>query len=128
MSKGMTDNSTNDECRLVLCNAPDQACAEQLARQLVSEGLAACVNLLPPVRSLYRWQGVIESADEVPLWIKTTAAAYPALEARLLQLHPYQVPEIIALPVLAGSALYLDWLRAACQPEPTLTAAGHSAA
>ncbi|RXZ44568.1 divalent-cation tolerance protein CutA [Crenobacter cavernae] len=95
---------------IVLCNAPDEATASRLAETLVGEGLAACVNLLAPCRSVYRWQGRVETASEVPMLIKTTAERYPALEARLAELHPYEVPEIVALPLSAGLPAYLAWL------------------
>jgi len=95
---------------VVLCTAPDAATAERLARTLVEEGLAACVNLLAPCQSVYRWQGNLECASEVPMIIKTTAGNYPRLEARLAELHPYEVPEILALPVEAGLPTYLTWV------------------
>lgn len=95
---------------LVLTNVPDAAVAEKIARQLVETRLAACVNILAPCRSVYRWQGVLEVASEVPLFIKTTAAAYPALERILRQWHPYELPEIIAVPVERGLPAYLEWL------------------
>lgn len=95
---------------LVLCNAPDGALAAQWARQLVDERLAACVNVLPACRSVYRWQGQVEEAQEVPMLIKTTSTHYAALEARLLELHPYQVPEILALPPSGGLEAYLGWV------------------
>lgn len=97
---------------LVLTNLPDRACAEKIADVLVSRRLAACVNILPPCRSIYRWKGVVESADEVPLFIKTTASAYPALEAALRAAHPYETPEIVAIPVERGLPEYLDWVAA----------------
>lgn len=96
---------------LILCNAPDAACAERIAETLVERRLAACVNVLAPCRSVYRWQGKIEKASEVPLRIKTTVARYAELEAALCELHPFEVPEIIALPVSAGLPAYLDWVR-----------------
>ncbi|WP_072427706.1 divalent-cation tolerance protein CutA [Chitinimonas taiwanensis] len=101
-----------DSVLLVLCNAPDTAFAESLARTLLERRLAACVNLLPVARSLYQWQGQIETADEIPMLIKTTAAQYAALQAAIQGLHPYAVPEIIALPVVAGLPAYLDWVAA----------------
>lgn len=97
---------------LVLTNCPDTACARQLARSLLEEGLAACVNLLPAVESLYRWQGSIESASEIPLLIKSTARSYLALEQRIAELHPYDVPEIIALNIQQGLPAYMNWLAA----------------
>lgn len=95
---------------LVLSNCPDPMVAETLARTLVERRLAACVNILAPCRSVYQWQGTIEAAEEIPVLIKTTADAYPALEAAIAELHPYSVPEIIALPITAGAAPYLAWL------------------
>lgn len=95
---------------LILTNCPDEDCANAIALALVEERLAACVNILPRVQSVYRWQGAIESATEIPLLIKSTASAYPALEKRLAELHPYELPEIIALPVGQGLPAYLNWL------------------
>lgn len=95
---------------LVLCNTPNLDAANRLARQVVAENLAACVNVLPACRSVYRWQGKMEEAEEIPLLIKTSAAAYPALEARLAELHPYDVPEIIAFSIDYGLPAYLGWL------------------
>lgn len=100
----------NPEALVVLVTAPADR-APGLARQLVDEGRAACVNRLPGIHSTYRWQGRVEEAEEVLLVIKTTAAAYPALERRICELHPYDVPEVLALPVSAGLAPYLDWLQ-----------------
>lgn len=97
---------------LVIANCPDEACANRIALAVVEAGLAACVNLLPRVQSVYRWQGAIESASEVPLLIKTTAGRYAELEATIRALHPYDVPEIIALPIAQGLPAYLDWLAA----------------
>lgn len=98
---------------LCLCTCPDAACAQQLAETLVGERLAACVNRLPGVLSTYRWQGRVQTDGEELLLIKTTAARFPALKTRLLELHPYALPELIALPVELGHAAYLDWLRSA---------------
>ena len=97
---------------LVLTNLPDQASARALAATLVTERLAACVNLLAPCRSIYRWQGAIESAEEVPLLIKTTSERYAALEAAIRAGHPYELPEIIAVPVEHGLPEYLAWVAA----------------
>jgi len=97
---------------LVLTNCPDEAVANAIALAVVEEKLAACVNILPRVQSVYRWQGTVESASEIPLLIKTTAAAYPALEQQIAELHPYAVPEIIALPIRHGLPAYLNWLAA----------------
>lgn len=96
---------------LVLCTCENHEQALDIASALVEARLAACVNILPPVFSIYRWQGKIERAEEVPLVIKTTEERFPALRDRIQQLHTYEVPEVIALPVSAGSEKYLDWVR-----------------
>ena len=95
---------------LVLTNCPDEESADRIAAALVENRLAACVNVLPEVESTYRWQGAVEKAVEVPLLIKCTRDRYPAIEEALRQLHPYTVPEIIAVPVVAGLATYLRWV------------------
>lgn len=96
---------------LVLSNAPDEAVATRIADALVSEGLAACVNIGASVRSVYRWQGSAEKATEIPLTIKTTAAKQANLIERLIALHPYDVPEAIVVPIIGGYAPYLNWVR-----------------
>lgn len=98
---------------LVLCTCPDRATAERLAERVVTDRLAACVNLLPGLTSVYRWAGAVERADEVLLIAKTTADVYPALETRLRAEHPYELPEVIAVSIDAGSEPYLQWLAAA---------------
>jgi len=105
------------EILLVLTTLPDQTTAETLASALVESRLAACVNILQPCRSIYRWQGTVETADEVPLLIKTTEARYPALEAAIRARHPYEIPEIIALPISLGLPGYLAWVAAESQSE-----------
>lgn len=97
-------------CYLVLTTLPDAEVAAELARSLVERGLAACVNVLPACRSVYRWQGGVEEDGEVPLFIKTTAELYPALETYLRSRHPYELPEIVALELVAGLPAYLQWL------------------
>ena len=99
-----------NQALVVYCTCPDQGAAEYIAEAVVSERLAACVNLVPDVTSIYCWQGEIQRVAELLLIIKTRRAVYPQLEARIIELHPYQVPEIIALPIQAGSAAYLDWI------------------
>lgn len=94
----------------VFCTVPDLETARRIAHTVVYEGLAACVNLLPGLTSVYRWQGQVEESSELLLIIKTRQERYPALEARIQALHPYQVPEIIALAIERGSASYLDWI------------------
>ena len=95
---------------VVLCNCPDEDSASRLAKGLIDARLAACVNQLAPVVSTYRWQGQLETATEIPLLIKTTAQSYPALQAWLNGQHPYETPEIIALPLVDGLPAYLDWV------------------
>jgi len=95
---------------LVLTNLPDVASAEKLARALIESRAAACVNVLAACRSIYQWQGVVETATEIPLLIKTTAENYPQLEAIVRTQHPYDVPELIAIPITHGLPAYLDWL------------------
>lgn len=97
---------------LFLSTCSDAAEAERIATALVTEQIAACVNILPGVRSIYRWQGAVESATEALLLIKTTIQQAVALEKRIRELHTYQVPELIALPVQSGLEDYLTWLRA----------------
>lgn len=97
---------------LVLTTLPDLAAARELARVLVSGRLAACVNIGAPVESMYHWRGEIETAHEVPVAIKTGAGNYAALEAAIVAAHPYDVPEIIALPIAHGLPAYLDWIAA----------------
>lgn len=94
---------------LVLTTLPDDDTAQRIANHLVDAGLAACVSIGAPVRSVYRWQGAIEHAVEVPLAIKTTSDRYDALEQALRATHPYDLPEIIALPVERGLEGYLRW-------------------
>ncbi len=95
---------------LVITNLPDAEAAGQLARRLIEERLAACVNQFAPCASTYRWQDRVETETEVPLLIKTTKAAYPRLEQLIRAAHPYELPEIIAVPVTAGLPDYLDWV------------------
>jgi periplasmic divalent cation tolerance protein len=97
---------------LVLTNLPDRTAAEMLANALIEARLAACVNILPPCRSIYRWQGAVEAADEVPLLIKTSEARYAALETAIRALHPYELPELIAVPITHGLPAYLAWVAA----------------
>jgi len=99
-----------DEILLVITNLPDTQAAAKLARRLVEGQVAACVNQLAPCVSTYRWQGKIETATEVPLLIKTSRSAYPRLEQLIREAHPYELPEIIAVPVVAGLPTYLGWI------------------
>lgn len=96
--------------QLILCTCPDAEVAEKLARALISQELAACANILPGVRSVYQWQGEIETAQEHLLLVKSHQGRYAAIEATLKSLHPYQLPEIIAVAIESGSPDYLKWI------------------
>ena len=102
---------------LVFTNLPDAQSAAKLARQIIETRVAACVNQLAPCASTYRWQGNIDYATEVPLMIKTTRGAYPRLEKLIVEAHPYELPEIIAVPLTAGLPEYLSWV----DKETTIT-------
>jgi periplasmic divalent cation tolerance protein len=97
---------------LVLTNLPDRAAAERLADMLVKKRLAACVNILAPCRSVYRWKEAVQHDEEHPMLIKTTAERYPEMEKALRAGHPYELPEIVAVPIERGLAAYLDWVAA----------------
>lgn len=96
--------------QLILCTCPDAETADKLARVLINQKLAACVNILPGVRSVYEWQGEVETAQEHLLLIKSHQDRYAAIEAALQSLHPYQLPEIIAVAIERGSLDYLKWI------------------
>jgi periplasmic divalent cation tolerance protein len=95
---------------------PDQAAALRLAEALVERRLAACVNVMAPCRSVYRWQGQLADEAEVPLLIKTDSDRYTALEAAIRELHPYELPEIVAVDIAQGLPAYLDWVTAETRP------------
>ena len=99
-----------NEAIVVFCTAPSEEVAEQLARALLEARCVACVNLVPGVRSMYRWQGVVEDTREVQLLIKTQRERFADVKRVIREVHPFDVPEIIALPVVAGSADYLAWI------------------
>lgn len=103
---------------VVLCTAPDLEVARRLARGVVDARLAACVNILPAVESVYRWQGVVEEATEVELIMKTTRACFAALQAFVVEAHPYDVPALVALPVATGLPDYLAWIAEETGMEP----------
>ena len=107
----------------VLVTVPNEEVATTLARALVGEKLVACVNILPSVRSIYAWQGEMCDESELLCVLKTRRALFPAVEDRVLDLHPYQVPEIIALPLVLGHSPYLGWLFDETHP-PTAPAGG----
>ena len=96
--------------RLIFCTCPDKETGERIANSLVDQGLAACINITPPITSIYTWQGQRESAQEVLLLIKTSQDRYAELEQAIRSLHPYELPEIIAVPVEQGLAGYLEWI------------------
>ncbi len=98
------------EFQIVLTTCPDAEIAETIARGLVADGLAACVNVLPPMRSIYTWKGQTETAEEYLLLVKSQRLQYEAIEQRIRALHPYELPEIVALPIASGLAGYLAWL------------------
>lgn len=98
------------DARVCLVTAPDAETAERIARALVEERLAACGNVVQELTSVYRWQGVVERAQEVLLLLKTTVDAVPELIRRVSELHPYEVPEVLVLAVDAGLEPYLDWI------------------
>ena len=102
---------------IVFCSCPDLAQAQALASALVEQRLAACVQCLPGVLSVYRWEGAVERASEVQLQIKTDAARYAAVEAAILARHPYELPEIVAVEAVAGLDRYLDWIGASTRPD-----------
>jgi periplasmic divalent cation tolerance protein len=102
---------------MVFTNLPDRASAAQLARTLVEKRLAACVNVLGEIASVYRWKGEIVSETEVTVLIKTRSAVYAALEARIKALHPYEIPEIVAVPVADGLPAYLEWVMHETSPD-----------
>ena len=102
---------------LVLTNLPDRAAAERIADLVIEKRLAACANILA-CRSVYRWKGAVQHDEEHPMLIKTTAERYPALEQALRGAHPYELPEIIAVPIERGLPAYLDWVAAETAAKP----------
>ena len=100
----------NKACQIVLTTCPDSQCAERIANALVSEQLAACVNIVPTVTSVYRWKGKLLNDKEHLLIIKSSAHRYRAIEKQILALHPYELPEVIAVPITNGLNDYLSWL------------------
>lgn len=100
----------NTEYQIILNTYPDQEQAKQMANTLVDEGLAACVNIVPGLTSIYKWQGKRESGTEVLLIIKTRREHYEQIESRIKSMHPYELPEIISVPIENGLKAYLDWI------------------
>lgn len=106
-----------DDCLIVITNLPDRESADRLARHVVGARLAACANILSPSHSVYRWQGNVETAEEIPMMLKTTRRNYPALESALRDAHPYEVPEILAVRA-DGLPVYLDWVISETRGDP----------
>lgn len=104
---------------LVLCTCPTPEIAEGIAHSLVEQRLAACVSLSSPMQSIYRWQGQVEKANEVLLLIKTQSARLEALKKHILALHPYELPEILAVEANLGLEPYLAWIGQETQPTPS---------
>jgi periplasmic divalent cation tolerance protein len=105
-------NATGTDVVIVLTSLPDREAALKLARTLVEKRLAACVSVLAECTSVYRWKGVIETAQEVPVQIKIRGALYPEVEAAIREHHPYELPEIVVVPVVRGLPEYLEWVTA----------------
>ncbi len=103
--------SRPEEYILVITTCPDAAVAENIARALLDQRLAACVNLLPGGVSMYHWEGAIERAEEIVLMIKTSRSRYALIEDSIRKLHPYELPEVISVPIEAGSEEYLGWIK-----------------
>lgn len=101
-----------DAAILVLTNVPDRAVATALAQALLADRLAACVNIGGPIESIYHWRGRIETGQEIPVAIKTRPALYSNVEGAIRKIHPYDTPEIVAIPVVDGDPRYLAWLAA----------------
>lgn len=101
-----------DEILIVLTNLPDAPSAQALAERLITERAAACVNILAPCTSVYRWQGAVEQTQEVPVLIKAPARLYGKVEQIIRECHPYELPEIVAVPLAAGLPGYLAWVAA----------------
>jgi len=103
---------TSHPCQIVLTTCPDTEAANRIARALVEDGLAACVSILPPMQSIYRWKGAVETANEQLLIIKIAAGRFGTVCDRIRGLHSYELPEIIAVPIVDGLPAYLAWLQA----------------
>lgn len=113
----MSGGNGSDAVRVVLVTGPDPGTLLELGRAVVGERVAACLNLIDGVRSVYRWDGRVQEDDEALAVIKTTRGRLDELEARVHELHPYDEPEFVALPVKAGSRSYLEWVVTSVQPD-----------
>jgi len=103
---------------MVYCTCPNHDVATKMAEDIVDAGLAACINIVPGLTSIYRWQGKRQQGSEELLLIKTTLESYPALQQFIVDSHPYELPELIAVPINTGLPAYLDWLRESCTVSP----------
>jgi len=103
---------------MVYCTCPDHKTAISIANDIIDAELAACVNIIPSLTSIYQWKGKRQQGTEELLLIKTTSGAYPALQQHIVASHPYELPEIIAVPIETGLPAYLDWLRDSCTVSP----------
>ena len=117
-SKGAENLSNHDDVLVIFCTVPDAATGERIAQHLVEYRLAACVNVIPGIISVYRWQGRVETGSEALMKIKATAGSYRKIETAIRSQHPYELPEIIAVPVSEGLADYLDWVRIQHEEAP----------
>ena len=108
------------EIQLIITNLPNRDVALQLANRLVESGLAACVNILAPCTSVYTWQDSLETEEEFPLLIKAVKHNYRAIETEILKIHPYELPEIIAVPIADGLSQYLNWIAAVSSRDSAL--------
>lgn len=106
-----------NDAQLILCTCPDRDTAEKIAKRLVEGRLAACVNILPGLTSIYTWESRLETAEEHLLLIKTTGGRYSVVERAIREQHPYDLPEIIALPIARGLPDYLNWIDACVSPD-----------
>ena len=114
---GMNDSPAATDARMVYVTCPDRDTARSIASALVEQREAACVNIVPGLESVYRWQGRIEIDPELLLLIKTRADRVAAVQARVAALHPDDVPEVVAVPIVDGSKAYLDWLDEQTRPQ-----------
>jgi periplasmic divalent cation tolerance protein len=107
----MLDRGMTEDFLLLLCTCPNRSTADVIATALLEERIAACVNHIPGIKSMYRWEGRVQQDDEILVLIKTTRERYPQVEATIGKLHPYELPEIIGVPLAAGSDTYLNWIK-----------------